>query len=280
MGVVVLFGFLGLAVGVVLALIAEAVPDASGGGASPRSCPECATALPASALSPLRTRHSACASCGRRPSAARVPIVVATGVIFAVIAGVIGARWQLLPILVLASSLIALSAVDLARYRLPDRLVFPSLGLSIVLLAVLSISNDAGDHLLRAVVTALAYSFLLFIPNIISPVGLAFGDVKLALLLGLFLGWSADSAIEAARLVIWAFLIGMMFGVLSGILVGIGRRAFGSGFLPDPDFPPPEDGTLEPLLKTAVPFGPALALATLGLVVFSSQFLDGTGILA
>ncbi|MFT7476668.1 MAG: prepilin signal peptidase PulO-like enzyme (type II secretory pathway), partial [Verrucomicrobiales bacterium] len=109
---------------------------------------------------------------------------------------------------------------------------------------------------------------------------LAFGDVKLALLLGLFLGWSADSALEAARLVIWAFLIGMIFGVLSGILIGMGRRVLGPGFLPDPDFPPPKDGTLEPLLKTAVPFGPALALATLGLVVFSSQVLDGTGILA
>ncbi|MFT7474372.1 MAG: leader peptidase (prepilin peptidase)/N-methyltransferase, partial [Verrucomicrobiales bacterium] len=213
MGVAILFGLLGVAVGVVLALIAEAVPDASGGGTSPRSCPGCATPLPASALSPLRTSHSMCASCGRRPSAARVPIVVVTSVVFAVIAEVIGWRWQLMPILLLASSLIALSAVDLARYRLPDRLVFPSLGLSIVLIGILSISNDAGDHLLRAVVTALAYSFLLLVPNLISPVGLAFGDVKLALLLGLFLGWSADSALEAARLVIWAFLIGMIFGV-------------------------------------------------------------------
>ena len=280
MGFAFLIGLIGLAIGALLALIAEAVPDASGGGVSPRSCPHCLAELSASALSPLRSGASSCSTCGHKVSAARLPIAVSTGVIFVIISFVIGSRWQLLPILLLASSLIALCAVDLARYRLPDRLVFPSLGVALVLIGVLSIANGEGDHVQRAVITALAYSFMLLIPNIISPVGLAFGDVKLALLLGLFLGWSADSALDAARLVIWAFLIGMVFGVLSGVLVGIGRRAFGPTFLPDPDFPPPEDGSVEPLLKTAVPFGPALALSTLGLVVFSQTVLAGGGILA
>lgn len=275
-----LIGLVGLLLGVALALIAEAVPDASGGGSSLRTCESCDAALTGAALSPMRNATSACSACGHKVSAARVPIVLASGVVFAVIALVIGNRWQLIPVLLLASSLIALSAVDLARYRLPDRLVFPSLGLGLLVIGILSFANGDGDHVLRAVVTALAYSFLLLIPNIISPVGLAFGDVKLALLLGLFLGWSADSALDAARLVIWAFLIGMVFGIFSGVLVGLGRRAFGPNFLPDPDFPPPEDGSIEPLLKTAVPFGPALALSTLGLVVFSHTVLAGGGILA
>ena len=280
MGFGLLVGLIGLAIGALLALIAEAVPDASGGGNSPRTCTSCSGELSTSALSPMRSSASSCPTCGHKVSAARLPIVATTGVIFAVIAFVVGGRWQLIPILLLAASLIALSAVDLARYRLPDRLVFPSIAAALVLIGALSIANGEGDHVQRAVITALAYSFLLLIPNIISPAGLAFGDVKLALLLGLFLGWSADSALDAARLVIWAFLIGMVFGILSGVLVGLGRRAFGPNFLPDPDFPPPEDGSAEPLLKTAVPFGPALALSTLGLVVFSQTVLSGGGILA
>ena len=280
MAFALLIGLVGIIVGAGLALIAEVVPDASGGGSSPRTCDNCSTSLPVAALSPVRNQTSTCQECGHKVSAARIPVVITTGVIFSVIALVIGPRWQLAPVLLLAASLIALSAVDLARYRLPDRLVFPSLGLAVVLIAALSIANGEGDHVQRAVVTALAYSFLLLIPNIISPSGLAFGDVKLALLLGLFLGWSADSALDAARLVIWAFLIGMIFGIFSGVLLGVGRRAFGSNFLPDPDFPPPEDGSLEPLLKTAIPFGPALALSTLGLVVFSQTVLSGGGILA
>ena len=121
---------------------------------------------------------------------------------------------------------------------------------------------------------------VVFVFNIVYPAGLAFGDVKLALLLGLFLGWSATNGIDAARLVVWALLIGMVLGIFSGLLVGLGRRAFGPGFLPDPDFPPAEDGSLDPLLKTAFPFGPALALSTLSLVVLSDQLLSSGSILA
>ena len=94
-----------------------------------------------------------------------------------------------------------------------------------------------------------------------------------------FLGWVADSGIDAARLVIWALLLGNILGIVSGLLVGVGRRVFGNGFLPDPDIPPPEDGSVLPLLKTAFPFGPALALSAFALVLFSSQLLTG-GILA
>ncbi len=277
---VALVGILGLVVGVVLSLLAETVPDKSGGGRSVATCRSCEARLPTASWTPIRTAGSACPACGERVSAARLPVVLATGVAFVAIAAVIGSRWQLVPILLLTSSLITLSAVDMARYRLPDRLVFPSLGVSLVLLTVLSIANDAGDHVLRALVTGLAYASVLFVFNLVYPAGLAFGDVKLALLLGVFLGWTATNGIDAARLVVWALLIGMILGIFSGLLVGIGRRAFGPGFLPDPDFPPAEDGSLDPLLKTAFPFGPALAASTLVLVVASNQLLDAGSILA
>lgn len=215
-----------------------------------------------------------------KASRARVPIVVVTSLTFAVIAAVVGWQWTLLPILFFASSLITLSAVDMARYRLPDRLVFPSLGLSVVLIGMLSFANDATDHLTRAVITGLAYATVLFVFNLVYPAGLAFGDVKLSLLLGLFLGWSATNGIDAARLVVWALLFGMILGIVSGLMVGVGRRAFGPGFLPDPDFPPAEDGTLEPLMKTAFPFGPALCVSALSLVVLSDQVLEAGSILA
>ena len=115
--------------------------------------------------------------------------------------------------------------------------------------------------------------------QLIMPAGLAFGDVKLSLLLGLFLGWVAGNGIDAARLVIWALLLGNILGILSGVLVGMGRRIFGNDFLPDPDFPPPDDGSFLPLMKTAFPFGPALALSAFAIVVFSGQLITG-GILA
>ncbi len=270
----------GLVCGALLALIAELVPDNGGGGHSPTTCAVCKAPRGSAGLSPIRSAHSACPNCGTAVSAGRLPVAVATSVVFAIVGSVVGARWQLLPLLFLSASLIALSAVDFARFRLPDKLVFPSLYIAIGMLGVFSFATGSVDHFVRGLIVMLAYSFALLIPNLVMPSGLAFGDVKLGLLLGLFLGWVADSGIGAARLAVWAFLLGMILGIFTGLFVGLGRRVFGADFMPDPDFPAEVDGELLPLLKTQMPFGPALAASALILVVFSSQLLDGASILA
>ena len=269
----------GLLVGPVLALLAEAVPDYGGGGQSPAKCRHCQTPVSGAAYLPFRTSGSKCGNCGQQISAGRLATVVATVVIFFVVGGVIGPRWQVVPVLFLSSAAIALSAVDLARYRLPDRLMFPSIGIGVVLLAGFAFTTDNTDNLIRGIITMLAYGFALLIPNLIMPAGLAFGDVKLALLLGLFLGWTAETNLGAFRLTIFAFFIGMILGVFSGLLVGLGRRVFGHGFIPDPDFPPPEDGSFEPLLRTTAPFGPALALGALTVILLADRILQGASIL-
>jgi len=270
----------GLVCGALLALLAEYVPDNGGGGHSPSTCRTCSASLPAAGLSPLRSTSSACPKCGEAVSRARLPIAIVTALAFAGIGAVVGGRWQLIPLLFLAASLIALSAVDFARFRLPDKLVFPSLYIGIGLLGILSATTGSFDHFIRGLIVMLAYSALLLIPNLIMPTGLAFGDVKLGLLLGLFLGWVADSGIDAARLVVWAYLLGMIFGIVSGLAVGVGRRVIGPQFMPDPDYPIEEGDELVPLLKTQMPFGPALAGAALALVVFSTEVLGGASILA
>ena len=213
-------------------------------------------------------------------SAARLATAAFTAVTFVIIGLIVGPRWQLIPMLFLASSLIALSVVDLARFRLPDKLVFPSLWIGLLLLGAMSLATGSIDHLVRGVIAMLAYSTLLFIPNLIMPTGLAFGDVKLGLLLGLFLGWVADTGVDAARLVVWAYLLGMILGVFTGLAVGIGRRIIGPQFIPDPDYPIEEGDELVPLLKTQMPFGPALALAALVMVVLGGNILGASTILS
>lgn len=271
---------IGLLVGPALALVAEFVPDRSGGGHSPTSCRECGAGVRPVAYLPFRSTQSRCRECNHQISAARLPIVIATSAIFGAVANVVGARWQVIPLLFLSAAIIMLSAVDLARYRLPDKLLFPSLAIGIAMLGSFAVVTGSTDNFVRGLVAMLAYGFVLLIPNLIMPAGLAFGDVKLSLLLGLFLGWTAETSIGAARLVIFAFLLGMLFGIFTGLFVGLGRRVFGPNFVPDPDFPPPEDGSFEPLLRTAAPFGPALAFAALGLILFSNRILEGASILA
>lgn len=203
---------------------------------------------------------------------------IATGATFAWLAFRVGAEWPLVPLLVLAGALLGLSAVDLERFRLPDRMLSPALGAGIVVLVAFSGPGEWTSHLVPALVGMVVYGVLLFIPNLIAPSMLGFGDVKLALLLGLFLGWMRPTIQEGLVLIIWSLVAGMLFGILSGVLVGIGRRVFGPTFLEDPDFPIPDGEDPPPILRTAVPMGPGLALGAFTVMMLSGSILGGSGL--
>ena len=100
-----------------------------------------------------------------------------------------GAHLVLVPFLVLFSVLLALSVIDLEQYILPTgSRIRPS---SCPLVAIPLVSFDRGrprPHL-GALVGGVGYFLFLFIPAMIYPKGMGFGDVKLAGLMGLYLGW-------------------------------------------------------------------------------------------
>ncbi len=275
---VALVGVLGLLVGGLLRLVSETVRDHDGGGRTWGTCASCGDAHGLASAVPVVGVRRACSSCGHQPHPGRVVLDLTTAGVFALLAYRVGAAWALVPLLLFASALLAVSAVDLERFRIPDRLLFPALGAGIVLLAVFSGPGEWTGHLVPAVVGMLAYGVLLFIPNLIAPAMLGFGDVKLALLLGLFLGWMRPTVAEGLVLIIWSLVAGMLFGVLSGIVVGIGRRVFGPTFLADPDFPVAPGEDPPPIHRTAVPMGPGLALGAFTVMLFSGSILGGSGV--
>ena len=276
---IALLGLLGLCVGAILRLVAESVRDHDGGGRPRGTCAACGATVHAMTAVPVVGVFHTCAACGHRPHPGRALLDVATAGVFAFLAARVGATWALLPMLLLAAALLAVSAVDLERFRIPDRLLFPSLGAGVVLLLVFSGAGDWTDHLVPALVGMVAYGVILFIPNLIAPAMLGFGDVKLALLLGLFLGWMRPTIAEGLVLIIWSLIAGMLFGVLSGILVGIGRRVFGPTFLADPDYPVEPGEDPPPIHRTAVPMGPGLALGAFTVMLWSGSILGGSGVI-
>ncbi|NNC78651.1 MAG: prepilin peptidase [Acidimicrobiales bacterium] len=203
---------------------------------------------------------------------------IAGAIFFGVAGSQVGPQLTLVPVLVMVSALLALSVADIDRFRLPDRILFPSIAVNIAIIAGLAFAGDLGDFIVPAIVCAFGYFLFLLIPNLVRPDALAFGDVKLAFLLGLMLGWSRASIAEGLVLVVYALILGMLLGILSGIGVALGRRAWGHGFLPDPDFPPPEDGSHLPLLQTQFPFGPALALAAVIILFLGESIIDTPGV--
>lgn len=128
-------------------------------------------------------------------------------------------------LLALVTVLVALALIDLATYRLPDRIVLPMLCGSIVWITLEALLTGHPETIRAALAGSVTYFAILLLAHLISPRGMGFGDVKLAALMGLFLGAVTSSALDAVVLVLWAMIIGFAIGTVAGIVILVRRRA-------------------------------------------------------
>jgi leader peptidase (prepilin peptidase)/N-methyltransferase len=138
-----------------------------------------------------------------------------------------------------------LTLIDLDNHRLPNAIVLPSYAVAGALSAVACILGAAWSQLVSAAVgMAILYVFYLTI-RVVRPDGMGGGDVKLAGLVGMYLGWLGWGALAVGAFA--AFVLGGLFGLALIALRRAGRRS-------------------------AIPFGPwMLAGAWVG--IFSGQAL-------
>ena len=110
---------------------------------------------------------------------------------------------------------------------MPDLIVLPSYPIAAVLLLVPTVVTGLWGALLRAVLAGLALYVVYLVLALVSPGGggLGFGDVKLAGLLGLLLGWIGWGPVIVS--VLAAFVIG---GVVALALV-LARRVSRSSLI-------------------------------------------------
>lgn len=84
---------------------------------------------------------------------------------------------------------VALATVDLAVQRLPDRLTLPAYPIMVLLLGVAALAGDGWTAFARALLGGLALAAGYLLLALIRPGQLGGGDIKLAGLLGMALGW-------------------------------------------------------------------------------------------
>ena len=248
-----LSGLLGLAIGSFLNVVIHRVPVGASVVSPPSHCPRCET--------PIRMRHNVpvvgwlslrgrCADCDLSIPV-RYPLVeLLTAVLFVLV------TWRalqlgqlaLLPALLFFTGLgVALSAIDLDVRRLPNALVLPAY--PVLGRAPRGSRGRAGRlaALVRALLGAAALFGFFFLLAFVYPSGMGFGDVKLAGVIGLLLGYLSWGAVVA----------GAFAGFFLGAVVGVAVLAVGAGGR-----------------KTALPFGPFMVLGALAALWISEPVVD------
>ncbi|GAB2458660.1 prepilin peptidase [Xylanimonas ulmi] len=229
MGPIAPAGLLGLLIGSFLNVVIWRVPR--GLSVLPRSaCPHCAAPVRARDNVPvvswlaLRGRCRAC----RTPISVRYLVVEAsTAALFAGAAALTGWSWTLPAALHLVAVGVALACIDLELRRLPDRVLGPASVVGVILLT-LAAWNPGGPaqwtDLGRAGLGAGGLLAFYLVLVLVWPGGMGLGDVKLAGLLGGYLGWFGVGALVIGGFA--AFLFGGAFAI--GLLAS-GRARPGTG---------------------------------------------------
>jgi leader peptidase (prepilin peptidase)/N-methyltransferase len=117
---------------------------------------------------------------------------------------------------------VALAAIDVATHRLPDRIVLPAGAIGAALLLLACLCGADWSSFARAAIGSAALFAGYFLLRLISPAGMGGGDVKLAAVVGLFLGWAGWGALVVG--VFAAFLLGGLFGLALMLTRRAGRR--------------------------------------------------------
>ncbi|MCK2037206.1 A24 family peptidase [Microbacterium sp. SSW1-49] len=114
-----------------------------------------------------------------------------------------------------------LIVIDVRTHRLPNRIVLPTLAGLLLLVLLDAIGTGGTRTLLRALLGALILGGFYAALRLLSPAGMGGGDVKLAVVIGLLLGWHGWQALAVGAAS--AFVLGALYAL---VLIAL-RRADG-----------------------------------------------------
>ena len=144
--------------------------------------------------------------------------------------------------------LVVLTAIDLEHKLLPNRIVYPAFVGGWALLAIAAFAAGDPGRLTGAAYGALIFGGFFTLVAFIYPAGMGGGDMKLAFVLGTFLGYLRSPGLVLVGMFL-SFLTGGVLGVVAMTVGGKGR-------------------------KTQIPFGPFLALGTVFAIFLGEPLLD------
>ena len=209
-------------------------------------CPKCRTTIKPVDNIPLLSYillKGRCRNCGSKISIQYPVVELLTGIIYLIIYLIYGLSIQSLIYIILSSALIIIAFIDLNEQIVPDVISLPGIGVGLILsffVPYLSFINSAlgvvaggGIILIIALVGSMIF----------KKEAMGGGDVKLAAMIGAFLGW---------RYTIISLFLGFFLGALAGIFLILSK------------IKSKED---------MVPFGPFIALGSLITLLWGEKII-------
>ncbi len=238
------FVILGILIASFLNVCADRLPADKSIVRPPSHCDSCNRRLSARDLIPVFSylfARGRCRFCGARISIRVLLVEIFTGALF----GLLFWRFGLSPAFgfgVLYSCIfILIFVIDFEHGLILNKIVYPSLVIALVINLVVSIVYKAWPVTFNGLIGGAGGFVLFFLIVLISRGGMGFGDVKMAALIGLALGW---------QLGLVAILIGIIIGGLAAIVLLI-LRLKGR--------------------KQAIPFGPFLSVGAIAALLYGNE---------
>ena len=239
---IVLLTICGACVGSFLNVVAYRLPRGQSIVAPRSRCPSCEAQIAGYDNIPIVSwamLGGRCRSCATAISA-RYPLVEGiTAALFAAVALRADSAAELWPGLVLVSMLVLVAAIDLDHGIVPNRVLGPAAVAGVVLWLLV----DPG-RVPENLIAGAAAGAALLVPALVYPKGMGMGDVKLAAVMGLFLGRSVAPAL----------LLGFALGSVAGIALVLAQGASAR--------------------KRTIPFAPYLAMGAIAGQLYGAEIVD------
>jgi leader peptidase (prepilin peptidase)/N-methyltransferase len=238
----IFYSLLGAAIGSFLNVVIDRLPDKQSVISPPSHCDHCQRNLTVLELIPVLSflfLLGRCRTCREKIPPRNLIVEIGTGLLFFLTWHQYGQSWQTALFSLYGCSLMMMGGIDYEKQMIPNLLVFPSIGLALIMIPVFHLSNPW-----MMLAGGLLGFGALFLIAVIAPGAMGMGDVKLAIFLGLILGFP-----EIVLALFLAFVIG---GLISGLLLALNKLG----------------------KKDTIAFGPFLGLGGFIALLYGTQILE------
>ncbi|MEQ1698558.1 MAG: prepilin peptidase [Ilumatobacteraceae bacterium] len=247
---VVISALYGLLIGSFLTVVVDRVPRGASIVQPGSACGNCGLRLGPLDLVPVFSwlaLRGKCRKCHTNIGTEPLVLELSTSLLFGLTAWHFGLSWRTPAYCALMGGLVGLSWIDLRTRRLPRQVIYGTAGVVLPLLVVASLVEHAPRRLWMMALGAAISLAIMGLIYVASRGGMGEGDVRLAPLLGAALGF-LNPGLAA---------VGLLYGFAAGAVVGVAVLVLRKGNR-----------------KTAIPFGPFLALGTLLAIFWGQQYID------